>query len=224
VPIGHAVNANFCMVSSFGVHRDADVARARFTEGFRFFQFALAWHYGFGEHYPGRTNIWEKFQLAQRHMPMNDFAEAGISDPAGVREHVRKFQAAGIDQLGFVLQGGRNRHEHICEALELFAGEVMDEFHAGEAERVARKAEALTPYIEVAFKRKQDGMKPLLDADIPPVMALGRPISQKPKEPQPVDGPKKISWRDALRMGEAELAATGAPAADDVAAASRGGR
>src|SRR5215475_5733005 len=80
VPIGHAVNANFCMVSSFGVHRDADIARARFTEGFRFFQFALAWHYGFGEHYPGRTDIWQKFQLAQRHMPMNDFAEAGISD------------------------------------------------------------------------------------------------------------------------------------------------
>ena len=26
-------------------------------------------------------------------------------------------------------QAGRNRHEHICESLELFAAEVMPEFH-----------------------------------------------------------------------------------------------
>ena len=67
VPIGHAVNPNICMVSSFGVHQDAEVARQRFQDGFRFFQFALGWHYGFGEQIPGRTNIWELFQKAQAH-------------------------------------------------------------------------------------------------------------------------------------------------------------
>ena len=45
VPIGHAVNPNICMVSSFGLHHDLETARARFQEGFRFFQFALGWHY-----------------------------------------------------------------------------------------------------------------------------------------------------------------------------------
>jgi hypothetical protein len=34
------------------------------------------------------------------------------------------------DQVMFVTQAGRNKHEHICEALELFATEVMPEFHA----------------------------------------------------------------------------------------------
>ena len=30
----------------------------------------------------------------------------------------------------FVLQAGRNRHEHICESLELFGAEVLPEFAA----------------------------------------------------------------------------------------------
>src|ERR1700682_2095777 len=68
VPIGHAVNPNICMVSSFGLHHDLETARARFQEGFRFFQFALGWHYGFGEQIPGRTDIWQRFQKAQAAM------------------------------------------------------------------------------------------------------------------------------------------------------------
>ena len=55
----------------------------------------------------------------------------------------------------FIQQGGRNRHEHICEALELFAREVMPEFRAREVEREKRKQEELAPYIEKAMARKQ---------------------------------------------------------------------
>ena len=32
---------------------------------------------------------------------------------------------AGVDQVIFVLQAGKNRHEHICESLELFGREVL---------------------------------------------------------------------------------------------------
>src|SRR5262249_35983503 len=106
VPIGHAVNANICMVSSFGVHQDASVAQARFREGFRFFQFALAWHYHFGLHEPGRTDIWEKFQLALPHMDPDKPAEGGITNPAGLRDYLRLFQDAGVDQVTFVQQAG----------------------------------------------------------------------------------------------------------------------
>ncbi|MGH6971808.1 MAG: LLM class flavin-dependent oxidoreductase, partial [Caulobacteraceae bacterium] len=83
VPIGHAVNPNICMVSSFGVHHDVEEARRRFQDGFRFFQFALGWHYGFGEQIPGRTDIWAKFQKALAHMPPVAPAEGGISTPEG---------------------------------------------------------------------------------------------------------------------------------------------
>ncbi len=199
VPIGHAVNPNFCMVSSFGVHQDAEVAHQRFREGFRFFQFAVGWHYGFGDHRPGLTSLWERFQTALPHMPADAPSEGGISDPAGLRHHLRKFHEAGVDQVAFVQQAGRTSHAHICEAIELFANEVMGEFRAGEAEREARKAAELAPYIEAAFKRKQ-GMQPLTTAQIEPVMALGRQINEKSKQ---ADGqPKRIGWRDALAMGD----------------------
>lgn len=198
VPIGHAVNPNFCMVSSFGVHQDAEVARARFREGFRFFQFAVGWHYGFGDHRPGRTSLWERFQTALPHMPADAPSEGGISNPAGLREHMRLFRDAGVDQVAFVQQAGRTKHEHICEAIELFAAEVMREFQAGEAERAARKAAELAPYVEAAFRRKQ-AVEPLADDQVEPVMALGRQIAEKPgTEGQP----KRIGWRDALAMGD----------------------
>ena len=42
-----------------------------------------------------------------------------------------RYEAAGVDQLIFVLQAGRNRHEHICESLELFAERVMPRYLDG---------------------------------------------------------------------------------------------
>jgi alkanesulfonate monooxygenase SsuD/methylene tetrahydromethanopterin reductase-like flavin-dependent oxidoreductase (luciferase family) len=199
VPIGHAVNANIAMVSSFGVHHDLDEARRRFQDGFRFFQFALGWHYGFGAHIPGRTDIWTLFEKALPKMPPVAAGEGGIATPAGLREHLAKFEACGVDQVSFIQQGGRNRHEHICEALELFAGEVMGEFKEREAERVKRKDEELAPFIEAAMRRKT-WMPPLADADIAPVIALGRQIAEQAASagaPLPPN-PNREAWVKAL--------------------------
>jgi alkanesulfonate monooxygenase SsuD/methylene tetrahydromethanopterin reductase-like flavin-dependent oxidoreductase (luciferase family) len=198
VPIGHAVNPNFCMVSSFGLHHDPEIAKKRFREGFRFFQFALGWHYGFGEHIPGRSNLWEDFQLALPQMPVDAPAEGGITDPGGLREHLRKFQQAGVDQVAFVQQAGRTRHEHICEAIELFASEVMPEFQGEEAERIAKKNDELAPYVEAAFKRKR-AVASLADDQIDPVLALGRQINEQSKNTS--GRPNKMTWREALRIG-----------------------
>jgi alkanesulfonate monooxygenase SsuD/methylene tetrahydromethanopterin reductase-like flavin-dependent oxidoreductase (luciferase family) len=205
VPIGHAVNPNICMVSSFGLHADAETARARFQEGFRFFQFALGWHYGFGEQIPGRTDIWQRFQKAQAAMPPAAPAEGGIGTPDQLREHLAKFEACGVDQVAFIQQGGRNRHEHICEALELFAGEVMGEFKGREGERAARKSEALAPFVAAAMARKA-AMKPLADSEIPPVIALGRQIAQEAERsgaPAPAPNPRQAAWREAAKASEA---------------------
>jgi len=202
VPIGHAVNANIAMVSSFGIHHDAEEARRRFQDGFRFFQFALGWHYGFGEQIPGRTDIWAKFQAALPHMPPASAAEGGIGTPQQVRDHLRTFADCGVDQVTFIQQAGRNRHDHICEALELFAGEVMGEFKAEEAQRVARKEAELAPYIAAAMERKA-WMKPLADAEIEPVVALGRQIAERAAaEGQPLPpNPVRDRWVAALAKG-----------------------
>jgi hypothetical protein len=202
------------MVSSFGLHQDAAVARERFQEGFRFFQFALGWHYGFGEQVPGRTSIWDLFQQAQATMAQQQAetgtlaaaaaAEGGIGTPDDLRNHLRKFDDCGVDQVAFIQQGGRNKHEHICEALELFAGEVMGEFKEREAERVKRKAEHLAPYVEAAFKRKQ-WMQPLADADIPKVVALGRQVAEQAArtgQPAPAGNPRRAAWAQALAKSE----------------------
>jgi alkanesulfonate monooxygenase SsuD/methylene tetrahydromethanopterin reductase-like flavin-dependent oxidoreductase (luciferase family) len=203
VPIGHAVNPNICMVSSFGVHQDAEEARRRFQDGFRFFQFALGWHYGFGEQVPGRTSIWELFEKAKANMPtgqggVSGAAEGGIGTPDQLRAHLKKFEDCGVDQVAFIQQGGRNKHEHICEALELFAGEVMGEFKEREAARLARKTEELAPYVEAALERKQ-WMPAPADADIPTVIALGRQIAETGAAPaQPQRAAARQQWREAL--------------------------
>ena len=50
VPIGHTVNANIAMVTSFSLHQDREEAINRGLEGFEFFGYALGALYGFGEH------------------------------------------------------------------------------------------------------------------------------------------------------------------------------
>ena len=46
-------------------------------------------------------------------------------------------------------QAGRNQHEHICESLELFAKEVMPEFHANIPAHEEWKRKVLAGKIEL---------------------------------------------------------------------------
>ena len=51
-----------------------------------------------------------------------------IGTPDQVRRYLRRYEEAGVDQVIFVLQAGRNRHEDIMESIELFGREVLPEF------------------------------------------------------------------------------------------------
>ena len=177
VPLGHSVNANLAMVSNFSVHRDRAEAIRRGHEGFEFFGYALNALVAH-DTVPGRTNLWADY-IHQRGNRTQEIIEAtrgvetyssGIGTPEDMRKHLKSFRASGVDQVIFLQQAGRNRHDHICEALELFAGEVMPAFKAEAAVREARKAEELAPYIAAALKRKQ-WMKPLAEHEIPVVKA-----------------------------------------------------
>ena len=60
VPLGHSVNANIAMVSSFSVHQDRAEAIRRGLEGFEFFGYAinaLVAH----DAVPGRSSLWSDF-------------------------------------------------------------------------------------------------------------------------------------------------------------------
>ena len=179
VPIGHAVNPNVAMVTSFSCHPDHDEAVRRGLDGFRFFQFALGHHYVFGRHTSGRTNIWDQYVAVRDGIGL-DFLGGGtdgIGTPDELRAHLRGFAEVGVDQTVFIQQGGNNRHEHICESLQLFHDEVMGEFVAVEVEREARKAEDLAPYVEAAFARKQY-LASLADDEIPTYAAYGSSVAE----------------------------------------------
>ncbi|MBM4205108.1 MAG: LLM class flavin-dependent oxidoreductase [Gammaproteobacteria bacterium] len=187
VPIGHTVNANIAMVSSFGCHQDRATAIARTLKGFEFFGYALGSLYAFGEHKPGRTNIWQQFEAfwKSREKELDHASRAGltgarggIGTPQDLREHLRKFEDCGVDQVTFIQQSGLNQHAHICEALELFASDVMPEFKAREAAREAKKHQELAPFIEAALKRKRSMPLPT-DENIPTFLALGRQIAEE---------------------------------------------
>ena len=171
------------MVSNFSVHPDRDEAIRRGQEGFEFFSYAinaLVAH----DAIPGRSTLFADFQKSRaasdeeiiRARKAAKVNANGIGTPDDIREHIRGFQAAGVDQVIFLQQAGRNRHDHICESLELFAAEVMPGFKAEAAEREAAKAAELAPFIEAALARK-DRMPALADHEIP-VVPASRPKAQ----------------------------------------------
>ncbi len=194
VPIGHTVNANIAMVTGFSCHKDAAEARRRGEDGFRFFGFGLAHHYIFGTHKPGRTDIWQNYLKIRDSLP-DDAENHGVGTPDQMREHLAGFREAGVDQVVFIQQGGNNRHEHICESLELFARDVMPEFKEREDEREREKAERLAPAIERALERKQ-WMAPLDDAEIPEFEPMGRAVHE-------TDDPRELQRRERMaKMAE----------------------
>jgi alkanesulfonate monooxygenase SsuD/methylene tetrahydromethanopterin reductase-like flavin-dependent oxidoreductase (luciferase family) len=174
VPGGFAVNPNVAIVMPLMCHEDEETAIERGLDGAHFFGYSLAHYYVFGTHVPGSTNVWEDFQArrslfgfdrriaAQTGVALGaQLLEQGlgslrgaIGTPDQIRTLLRGYQEAGVDQVIFISQAGRNRHEHICESLELFAREVMPEFHEGEAAREKAKLERLAPAVEAALGRR----------------------------------------------------------------------
>ena len=171
---GFAVNPNVAIVTPFMCHRDESVAIERGLDGGHFFGYSLGHYYVFGDHIPGKTNVWEEFQerrsnfgydrriAAQRGQVLGaQLMEQGLGSlrgcvgtPDQIRSLLQGYADAGVDQVIFVSQAGRNRHEHICESLELFASEVMPAFHEGEARRESAKHERLASAIEGALARR----------------------------------------------------------------------
>ncbi len=190
VPGGFAVNPNVAVVLPMMCHSDEETAIERGLDGAHFFGFSLGHYYVFGTHRPGRTNVWGEFEekrdlfgfrrqtAAQTGQTLGaQLFEQGlgalrgaIGTPDQVRELLRGYEDAGVDQVIFVSQAGRNRHEHICESLELFATKVMPDFAEHETEREKAKVERLAPAMEAALARRSPPRE-APDAIIQPAMA-----------------------------------------------------
>jgi hypothetical protein len=146
-PIGQDVNPNIAMLAGVMCHPDRERAIERGLEGQQFFKWALAHYYRFGEHRPGRTDLWAEFQRSERE-PMA--GTDGVGDPEQVRRHFRELEDAGVDQLILLQQCGNYQHDEICDSLELLGRDVLPEFIERDVEAVRRKTEELAPHVERA--------------------------------------------------------------------------
>jgi alkanesulfonate monooxygenase SsuD/methylene tetrahydromethanopterin reductase-like flavin-dependent oxidoreductase (luciferase family) len=175
VPAGFAVNPNLAVVLPMMCHQDEQTAIDRGIDGAHFFGFSLGHYYIYGQHRPGVTDVWKEFEekralfgfsrpiASQTGKPLGaQLFEQGLGSlrgavgtPAQLRELLRSYADAGVDQVIFVSQAGRNRHDHICESLELFAQEVLPEFAEHEPEREAAKLDRLAEAMETALARRE---------------------------------------------------------------------
>ena len=180
VPAGFAVNPNFAIVLPMMLHKDEATAIDRGIDGAHFFGFSLAHYYVFGDHTPGITNVWDEFQakraefgFAREIINADDgplgvkILEQGfgslrgaIGTPEQVVELVERYRRAGVDQVIFVQQCGANKHEHVCESLELFGKKVLPHFTKGREEAEAKKREQLAEACERALARRAPARAP----------------------------------------------------------------
>src|SRR6202161_392049 len=141
-------NCNIAMVSYFMCAETDEEARRR-ADGVTFFQFSLAWYSGSRNRErppPGTVNLWDEYEKWKRENPeLEHRALTGglIGSPETIRRKLRRFQSSHVDQIILLNQAGKNKHEHICESLELFAKEVMPEFVGHEADHQAWKQSVL---------------------------------------------------------------------------------
>jgi alkanesulfonate monooxygenase SsuD/methylene tetrahydromethanopterin reductase-like flavin-dependent oxidoreductase (luciferase family) len=176
VPVGERVNANVACVTPMMCAPTEEEAIDRGLEGGNFFGYSLGHYYVFGDHKPGATNVWQEFIEKRAEKGYSPDVDAALAEerlgakvasgdttglrgatgtPDQIREYLARYEEAGVDQLIFVMQAGKNRHEDICESLELFGKEVLPEFKDRDAEHVAAKAKRLEPVIEAALARKE---------------------------------------------------------------------
>jgi hypothetical protein len=99
---------------------------------------------------PGEIKLWDEF-LAYRETPAGQKARQGglIGSPETIRARLRKFEESNVDQVILLNQAGKNTHEDICSSLQLFADEVMPEFHDREPRTRSGSSAVLRGEIEL---------------------------------------------------------------------------
>ena len=114
---------------------ETDEEAQRRSEGWTFFQFTLQTYNAEGPFKPGEMNFWERYQEWKKTPKGQRRTENElIGSPATIRQRLLELEKANVDQVILLNQAGKNTHQDICSSLEMFAREVMPEFHDREEE------------------------------------------------------------------------------------------
>ena len=154
-PLGYTVNPNIAIAAPFICDRDQSRAEAAATENYGFFVHGLGHYSFFGEHRPGKTDIWNDFKTKPKAEGATEFIVTGcIGTPEKLRKTLREFEEAGIDQVVAVRQVGKLSFDLQCSSLRLFSEEVLPEFKERELSNARKKAERAARIAEKAMARK----------------------------------------------------------------------
>jgi alkanesulfonate monooxygenase SsuD/methylene tetrahydromethanopterin reductase-like flavin-dependent oxidoreductase (luciferase family) len=168
VPLGYAVNPNFAVATPFLCDYDEKRLQQVRTESYGFFLYGLGHYSFFGEHRPGKTDIWREFTTAPKDGSAPEAAsQTCVGTPKMVRERLREFEESGIDQVIGVGQVGRIPHDLMCSSFRLFSKEVLPEFKDRELANARMRAERNARISEKAMARKPKIEVPQVETVIP---------------------------------------------------------
>jgi alkanesulfonate monooxygenase SsuD/methylene tetrahydromethanopterin reductase-like flavin-dependent oxidoreductase (luciferase family) len=177
VPVGKAINPKVACVTPMMCASTEEEALRRGLEGGNFFGYSLGHYYVFGDHVPGKTDVWQQYVKRRSELGYSPEVVLAVEQerlgakvasgdttglrgatgtPEQLREYCKRFEDAGVDELIFVMQAGNNKHEDICESIELFGKEVLPEFKERDDATWQAKLKRLEPVLEQAMARKTD--------------------------------------------------------------------
>ena len=145
----YPTNPNIAIVNGF-MCAPTDAEAVELAAGWTFFIFALSYYGRKGVDAPGQGDLWREYQSWRGTEKAQAALRNGlIGSPATIRERLRQFEAAHVDQVILLNQAGKTSDQAIRDSLELFAREVMPEFHERQPAQEAWKRDVLAGRIEL---------------------------------------------------------------------------
>ncbi|HET6183972.1 MAG TPA: LLM class flavin-dependent oxidoreductase [Acetobacteraceae bacterium] len=136
-------NPNIAIVNGF-MCAPTDEEAIELAAGWTFFIFSLSYYGRKGVDAPGESDLWREYQSWRGTEKAQQALRNGlIGSPETIRKRLRQFEAAHVDQVILLNQAGKTSDRAIRDSLELFAREVMPEFHDRQPAQEAWKAGVL---------------------------------------------------------------------------------
>jgi len=176
----YKTNPNIAVVAGFMCAETDEEAQQK-ADGWTFFQFSLQLYAKEGPFEPGTNNFWERY-LEWKKTPAGQKRSKSelIGSPETIRERLFDLEKANVDHVTLLNQAGKNTHEDICSSLELFAAEVMPEFHDLEVAHQSWKQSVLA------------GETILEDIDTEPFNTAARALPTKPPSAEALESARKF--------------------------------
>lgn len=159
-PVGYAINPQVAMACPFLCDRNEKLVRDLAHEHHGFFMFGLGHYAFFGQHEPGKTNLWDSYKNQTTPIKIDDPLASGghtkncVGTPEQIRDTLRGFEESGVDQVLFLSQAGNIPNELLMSSIDPFAREVLPEIKERDQKRTREKAEQVERLNAKLMKRK----------------------------------------------------------------------